>query len=41
MRGDGEVIILGDVKPGNTHFADVVAIDGEIVAWLPRHEKAV
>jgi hypothetical protein len=34
------MICYGNAKPDDTHLlADVVAVDGEIVAWLERREQ--
>jgi hypothetical protein len=42
MNDDGErILYYGTAKPGDRNFADVVAIDDEIIGWLARHERHV
>jgi hypothetical protein len=42
MNDDGELILYyGTAKPGDRNFADVVAIDDEIISWLARHKRHV
>jgi hypothetical protein len=42
MNDDGEPILYyGIKKPEDRNFADVVAIDDEIIGWLARHERHV